>query len=516
MSATAPVVMDRFASANGDFYAESSGNNRHRRATVPELKEHFQSSGSGKDKPAHWYEAQLIHYGLPPSKTKAVAFKRLFDASNTGGLSVPAHITKLESDLKKEWTKRDRDAKKEAKGQMVGVTKTTEKATAVKKTTAGAGAKRKASESLDVTVSVGGIDFKMSASNSSATQSTPKKAKTTKTTTAKTTKTAAAAKPVKESPKAKPAPKTTKAAAAPKEKKTPAKAAPKAAATSSQSSATKVPPTMARRGSLSQGSARGAAASSPPQPRTKQTARRGGSFAARGGLSHSSARDVEIASPPRPRTKQTARRGGGFPAYGGHSFTASQHSQPYDDEDDNDEPPPPYSEYGYDNTSDSGSGDNDDDEPLDKLGLLNGRYEIESADVSEQWPHLGSDFSLVLTLAGDQLWGTFDLGLYEGVLRFDVRPYESSREPLEFTWRGQESDGPIFYGNGNSGSITFLGGGRIKGKIDAMDIHFSGRREAGQGTRSEVNITTMRNEWNSYTEQEYERLNRARWGGSSW
>lgn len=224
--------MDRFASANGDFYAESSGNNRHRRATVPELKEHFQSSGSGKDKPAHWYEAQLIHYGLPPSKTKSVAFKRLFDASNTGGLSVPAHITKLESDLKKEWTKRDRDAKKEAKGQMVGVTKTTEKATAVKKTTTGAGAKRKASESLDVTVSVGGIDFKMSASNSSATQSTPKKAKTTKTTTAKTTKTAAAAKPVKESPKAKPAPKATKAAAAPKEKKTPAKSAPKAAAAS--------------------------------------------------------------------------------------------------------------------------------------------------------------------------------------------------------------------------------------------------------------------------------------------
>ncbi|ETS79074.1 hypothetical protein PFICI_08927 [Pestalotiopsis fici W106-1] len=538
MSTTAPVVVERFASANGDFYAESSGNNRHRRATTSELKEHFASSGSSKDKPAHWYEAQLIHYGLQPSKTKSVAFKRLFDASNTGNLSVPAHITKLEADLKKEWTKRDREAKKEAKGQMVGVTKTTEKATAVKKTTAGT--KRKASETLDVTVSVGGIDFKMSASNSSASQSTTaKKTKTATASAAKTTKAAAAtSKPVKESPKAKPTPKTTKTTAAPpkttkatpapkekkpvskatpKEKKTPAKAAPKAktapktAANSSQPSAN--------------WDAAATSASSPAQSRPKQTARRGGlsQGSGRGGTASAAA----ATDPPRPRTKQTARRGGGFPAYGGHGHSfASQNYEPYgygdydseddnDDNDDDDEPPPPYSEYGRDGSL--GSSD-DDDGPLAKLGLLNGRYEIESADVSEQWPRLGDDLSLVLTLAGDQLWGQFELGVYEGVLRFDVRPYESSYEALPYSWRGRETgEGEIIYGDSNQGWIKFLGGGRIKGYLDHMSIHFSGRRIPGQSTRSEVDIGTMRDQWNNeYSEREYERANRARWGGSSW
>lgn len=113
------VSGEGFAFANGDFYAESSGGKRHRRATAAELKEHFKS-GSDKDHPAHWFEAQLIHYGLQPSKTKAVARMRLFDAMNgVGKLAVPEHIVKLEGKLKKEWTKQDREAKKALK--LVGV-----------------------------------------------------------------------------------------------------------------------------------------------------------------------------------------------------------------------------------------------------------------------------------------------------------------------------------------------------------------------------------------------------------
>ncbi|KAK8087034.1 hypothetical protein PG994_002008 [Apiospora phragmitis] len=111
-----PVSRDGFAFANGDLYAEASGHNRHRRATLAELKTHFQS-GSDKDHPAHWFEAQLIHYGLPPSKTRAVARMRLFDAVNkAGALKVPAHVSKLKGELKKEWTKLDREAKKALKG----------------------------------------------------------------------------------------------------------------------------------------------------------------------------------------------------------------------------------------------------------------------------------------------------------------------------------------------------------------------------------------------------------------
>lgn len=93
--AGAPLVAeDGFAFAEGVFFAQASGQNRHRRATATELKEHF-SSSNDKDHPAHWFEAQLIHYGLQPSKTKSVARMQLFDAINAGGLKVPANVTKL-------------------------------------------------------------------------------------------------------------------------------------------------------------------------------------------------------------------------------------------------------------------------------------------------------------------------------------------------------------------------------------------------------------------------------------
>jgi hypothetical protein len=154
---------------------------------------------------------------------------------------------------------------------------------------------------------------------------------------------------------------------------------------------------------------------------------------------------------------------------------------------------------------------------LPKLGLLNGRYDIDSPDVSEQWPHLGSDLGLVLTLHGDELWGSFDLGIYEGILRLDGgRPWESSREAFDFTWRGRENEGQIVHGDHHKGWIRFLGGGRVEGWIDGMDIRFSGRRAHGQGTRSAVDARNMMDEWRGYSEQEYERENQARWGGGSW
>jgi hypothetical protein len=34
----------------------------------------------------------------------------------------------------------------------------------------------------------------------------------------------------------------------------------------------------------------------------------------------------------------------------------------------------------------------------------------------------------------------------------------------------------------------------------------------GQGTRSEVDARSIESEWNGYTEAEYNRQNRARWG----
>ncbi|KAJ8117114.1 hypothetical protein ONZ43_g4286 [Nemania bipapillata] len=183
MSLDPAVKRDGFAFLGGFFYAEVSGHNRHPRATVAELKEHFKS-GSDKGFPAHWFEAQLIHYGLQPSKTKSVARMRLFDAVNSGKLVVPLHTQKLEKELKKEWTKKEREAKK---------------AMDTKASTSTApppgNKKRKADASnVDMTINVGGINISVSANNASASSSATKKAKTSATTDAKPTTPATPAK----------------------------------------------------------------------------------------------------------------------------------------------------------------------------------------------------------------------------------------------------------------------------------------------------------------------------------
>ncbi|KAI1250926.1 hypothetical protein MGN70_007987 [Eutypa lata] len=500
MALVPPVERDGFSFAGGDLFAEASGHNRHRRASPAELQTHF-GTGSDKDRPAHWFEAQLIHYGLQPSKTKAVARMRLHDAVRAGGLAVPARVQKLETDLKKQWTKNERDAKKALSGgggPSSSAASTTGAAAAAKK-----GTKRKAEETIDLTVSVGGVDIKVSKSTKTSSSSTTasaaavaKKAKTTKSTTAAT-------------PKAK-APKsttTTTTTTTPKSKAQASASKPKSTSRAPSSSAsTPAKPSAkkpaARRGGISQGPGRGGAASSSTTtttsrpPRTKQTARRSGAFAARG----------RIEAP------GTSYGGGGDFGYDGG-------------------PPPPYSEYAneptYSREGDGdhkpsyggGSYDSDDqqesssgDVELRPLGLLNGRYAVYSPDVTSQWDQWDDgDFELVLTLSGSELWGRFNLGVVRGVLRLAQRPWDASHDRLRLAWRGREHEGPMLYGDRNGGWLRFLGGGRVEGEIDFMRLGFQAERLSGQGTRSEADIADLRSEWNAYNEREYEEENRARW-----
>ncbi|KAI0472367.1 hypothetical protein F4859DRAFT_102373 [Xylaria cf. heliscus] len=492
MSLAPAVSKDGFSFA-GDLYVEASGHNRHRRAAIPELKEHFKS-GSDKDHPAHWFEAQLMHYGLQPSKTKSVARMRLFDAVNSGKLAVPAHIKKLETDLKKEWAKNEREAKNAAK-TTAGSTSTA--------SAAAAGKKRKAdSSNVDMTINVGGINITLSANNASTSSSTAKKAKTSTTT-------AAPGKTKKDDPKKK-APAGKAAKDSPKPKSTaaskPAKDAPKPKA----STASKAKPTT---------STPSKKAATTTTPAKKQTARRGGISQ---GPSRGSTSTAGTATVGPPRIDRSARRSGAFFARGRIPTSSA-----YDSDNDSDEPPPPYSEYDHHDESDHynssdrsdesdhyDDSDRSDDPPspdsLEPLGLLNGRYDIFSREVNSQWGH--DDFDLVLTLSGRELWGQFDLGIISGILRFSERPWESSHDRVSFTWRGEETDGPIWHGNDHHGWVRFLGGGRIEGELDYMSLDFAGRRVAGQNTRSEVDAHTMRREWDGYSAGEYERLNRARWG----
>ncbi|MCJ1305684.1 hypothetical protein MMC08_008500, partial [Hypocenomyce scalaris] len=147
MSFAAPVARDSFI-FNGDLYVEVDNYNRHKRASILELTallrpnlKPSKTMPSIPDPVGHWYEAQLIHYGLPPSKTKAVAKVRLLDALNAGKLVVPPEILKVENQLRKEYNAADRKARAAYKAQMAGETEVM-----MKGKEAPAGTKRKQSE----------------------------------------------------------------------------------------------------------------------------------------------------------------------------------------------------------------------------------------------------------------------------------------------------------------------------------------------------------------------------------
>jgi hypothetical protein len=167
-----PAVTREGWSYSGELHVEASGHNRHRRATIPELKALFDGSDGSKDSPAHWYEAQLLHYGLQPSKTKGTAKMRLFDAVNKGNLSVPAHIVKVEAELKKEWAKREREAKQALKKLA---------APAAAKTARGS-SKRKADERTNININLSVSVGPQGNIQIATTEPAAKKAKTASTT----------------------------------------------------------------------------------------------------------------------------------------------------------------------------------------------------------------------------------------------------------------------------------------------------------------------------------------------
>lgn len=129
MSLVPPVSRDNFY-YNGDLYVEVGNLNRHRRAAVseitsflrPDVKKALQSPP--KDQVGHWYEAQLIHYGLPPSKDKARAKMRLLEALDYGRLAVPSNIVQMEAELKKEFSAAERKAKAELRASKSRGTRT--------------------------------------------------------------------------------------------------------------------------------------------------------------------------------------------------------------------------------------------------------------------------------------------------------------------------------------------------------------------------------------------------------
>lgn len=177
MAFAPPISRDGFY-YNGDLYVEVGGLNRHKRASVseltailrPDLKKAKATTQSSKDPVGHWYEAQLIHYGLPPSKDKARAKMRLLEAVNASNLAVPTGITRIEESLRKEFNAAERKAKALHKAQMASQSKE-----------APASKKRKQPDATNINVTInnyGAFGSQFGTMPSVEASSPPKKAKT--------------------------------------------------------------------------------------------------------------------------------------------------------------------------------------------------------------------------------------------------------------------------------------------------------------------------------------------------
>ncbi|KAI9715614.1 MAG: hypothetical protein M1828_000757 [Chrysothrix sp. TS-e1954] len=100
----------------GELLVDPGNAKQYRRASDSQLQALLrpQASAPVKDETAHFYEAQLIHYGLQRTKDKARAKWRLHEALNAEGLQVPAEVKRLETALNKEYAANVKRSKESA------------------------------------------------------------------------------------------------------------------------------------------------------------------------------------------------------------------------------------------------------------------------------------------------------------------------------------------------------------------------------------------------------------------
>lgn len=471
MALAPPVSRDSFF-YNGNLYVDVGNLSRHQRAPVEEItailrpdlnKSKTKSSvDPPKDPVGHWYEAQLIHYGLPPSKDKARAKMRLLEALNQSKLIVPPNIAKIEAEMKKEYTAAERKAKAQYKASI---------APAKEGETSAASKKRKQPESsgnfnnVNVSISFGnGFQGPSSAVNAAFSQSPAKKAKTgpSKPTNKNTDKTASS----------KPPKKTTELGI---EQELP--------------QAQRSRPIQTARRSIPTAGRKSAAAKQPivkKDSKVKPEPKIGGKTEVKKEVK----KEVGVKKEPKVKNESKAEKEVGIKKEPKVKKEVQVKKE---------SPAVPPSSIKHEATANPRS-----------VGLINGLYDLSCDTVEDEWSC--TDLTLTLTLEGTTVWGAYDLGMFSGIVFLPQRPYQASNEPLSYTWRGREnSEGQMSFGHGCDGEITFLGNGDIEGWISVYGrCSFSGVRRPGAGTGVRT-ARSMRTEWEEFNERAYDEENAARW-----
>lgn len=437
---------------------------RHPRASVHELTsllrpDPTQTTSSSKDQVGHWYEAQLLHYGLPRSKEKNTAKMRLLQAINQGVLSVPPNIMKMESEMKKEYLAAARKAKALSR---------TKDAPAPSK--AAQGKKRKQDEhepasgtKTKVTVNVGDMTFDIE-QQSVMGQNPPAPVKKP------------AAKKLKQSDNVAPTKAKVGSGSSPikqTDATAPAQTGPKQTAPSKK---------------LSQLAKKAAEAKTSNKDMAPTKTKASGKKAVAPKTTSAQSKATEKAKAATISTKDRAnnKRGKQDSVVGGKAAEGLDYMN---------EPPPAYSEYDHTHA-----------QPSSQPVLILGTYNISAPRIEEQAEDCNLELVLVVDNSRGKVWGKFNLESKTGVILMTDLQAVARSEVTTFGWRSQdEHDGSLRFGRGCEGSVEFNGAGLVRGVFRGLmhgqDIEFEGERCGSQHPNDTVSF--LEDEWDDFPRRAY-------------
>jgi hypothetical protein len=147
---------------------------------------------------------------------------------------------------------------------------------------------------------------------------------------------------------------------------------------------------------------------------------------------------------------------------------------------------------------------------------LEGQFQIIAPYLSEQWPDDTETMILKIcpSSTASHLWASFRFGIVSGIIRSTLPPPATTGISCPFLWRGRESgEGEMSFGPDNRGSITFLGNGKIKGRMEWMGgFDFVGVKVNRKNVAWGKSVKGWKVEWRGINERAYENERVSRWG----
>ena len=466
--AVPPIVRGEFLYRDALLVDVGGEGRRHPRASETELK-NLLNGKAPKDQVAHWYEAQLIHYGLQRSKEKNTAKVRLQQAISQGKLKVPAHLSDMETQMKKDYASAVRKAKAQSKSGAEKSTPTAQKRKNDEETA-------ESSKRTKISMNVGDISINIeqgsseSAKKKAATKESKPVSKPAPDATRKNGGKASKAKDTDQS-SSKPKAKATKDNDKPA-KHTAVSTASKSKASSTTANSTQSP---AKAGMKAKKDAKFQLGSKvKPEPKVKAEPKAKPEpkvkTEPKGKTDSKVKTEAKVKAEPKVKTEPRVKAEPKVKKEPVLKPTLSIEREPkIEDEDD-----------GPMWDSDDLVMDDAASPPPHEVSVT-GVYDLSCPQLEEQEPACSGNLRLFLCVDNDHLWGSFELANKSGVLHSnDLIP---ATIDLSFGWRARDGyTGRLDFGRGCHGSIEFGGQNQVQGMFwNLFDepLEFEGWRRPG-------------------------------------